>query len=77
MQNLAGSLPQQAQPRVIESAAGKTGFSDVFYDLISVQYHGHHYDSLKAGHHYGQYVRDARNAGFDDMLARIRPRRPG
>jgi hypothetical protein len=35
-------------------ATGETGFEDVFYDLISVQYH-----SLKAGHDYGQYVRDA------------------
>jgi hypothetical protein len=47
---------------VIELATGETGFSDVFYDLISVQYH-----SLKAGHDYGQYVRDAKNAGFDDI----------
>ncbi|CAL9352065.1 hypothetical protein SUDANB176_00497 [Streptomyces sp. enrichment culture] len=38
-------------------ATGETGFSDIVYDLISVQYH-----SLKAGHDYGQYVRDAENA---------------
>ncbi|MET7922250.1 acyl carrier protein [Streptomyces avermitilis] len=38
-------------------ATGETGFSDVVYDLVSVQYH-----SLKAGHDYGQYVRDAENA---------------
>ena len=43
-------------------ATGETGFEDVTYDLISVQYH-----SLKAGHDYGQYVRDARNAGLDDV----------
>jgi rubrerythrin len=43
-------------------ATGETGFDDVSYDLISVQYH-----SLKAGHDYGQYVRDARNAGLDDV----------
>jgi hypothetical protein len=43
-------------------ATGETGFDDVSYDLISVQYH-----SLKAGHDYGQYVRDARNAGRDDI----------
>ncbi|MDQ3716235.1 MAG: acyl carrier protein, partial [Actinomycetota bacterium] len=30
--------------------------------LISVQYH-----SLKAGHDYGQYVRDANNAGRSDI----------
>ena len=34
------------------------------FDLISVQYH-----SLKAGHDYGQYVRDARNAGQDDIAS--------
>lgn len=44
--------------------AGQTGFSDVTFDLISVQYH-----SLKAGHDYGQYVRDARNAGLDDVAS--------
>jgi bacterioferritin (cytochrome b1) len=38
-------------------ATGETGFDDVTYDLISVQYH-----ALKAGHDYGQYVRDAENA---------------
>lgn len=43
-------------------ATGETGFDDVTYDLISVQYH-----ALKAGHDYGQYVRDARNAGKDEI----------
>jgi len=43
-------------------ATGETGFDDVSYDLISVQYH-----SLKAGHDYGQYVRDAENAGRQDI----------
>ncbi|APE17380.1 acyl carrier protein [Mycobacterium sp. WY10] len=43
---------------------GETGFDDVTYDLISVQYH-----SLKAGHDYGQYVRDAKNAGRDDIAS--------
>ncbi len=43
-------------------ATGETGFSDVIFDLISVQYH-----SLKAGHDYGQYVRDARNAQRNDI----------
>jgi ferritin len=47
---------------VIELATGETGFSDVFYDLVSVQYH-----ALKAGHDYGQYVRDAKNGGFDEI----------
>jgi hypothetical protein len=42
--------------------AGETGFDDVVFDLISVQYH-----SLKAGHDYGQYVRDANNAGLDEV----------
>jgi rubrerythrin len=43
-------------------ATGETGFDDVTYDLIAVQYH-----ALKAGHDYGQYVRDARNAGQEDI----------
>ena len=43
-------------------ATGETGFDDVSFDLISVQYH-----SLKAGHDYGQYVRDARNAGEKEI----------
>lgn len=46
-------------------ARGETGFDDVTFDLVSVQYH-----SLKAGHDYGQYVRDARNAGKDDSRQR-------
>ena len=45
-------------------ATGETGFSDVVFDLVSVQYH-----SLKAGHDYGQYVRDARNAGYEDVAS--------
>jgi rubrerythrin len=43
-------------------ATGETGFEDIAYDLVSVQYH-----ALKAGHDYGQYVRDAENAGKKDM----------
>jgi rubrerythrin len=49
---------------VIELTTGETGFSDVFYDLVSAQYH-----ALKAGHDYGQYVRDAKNGGFDDIAS--------
>src|SRR5699024_12884865 len=37
---------------------------DVTFDLISVQYH-----ALKAGHDYGQYVRDARNAEREGIAA--------
>ena len=48
-------------------ATGETGFDDVTFDLISVQYH-----SLKAGHDYGQYVRDAENAGLDDIAGFFR-----
>ena len=48
-------------------ATGETGFEDVAFDLISVQYH-----SLKAGHDYGQYVRDAENAGLDDIAGFFR-----
>ncbi|MCW2762448.1 MAG: acyl carrier protein [Marmoricola sp.] len=47
--------------------AGETGFDDVTFDLISVQYH-----ALKAGHDYGQYVRDAENAGQDDIAGFFR-----
>ncbi len=43
-------------------ATGETGFDDVSFDLISLQYH-----SLKASHDYGQYVRDADNAGRNDI----------
>ncbi|MEV6612191.1 acyl carrier protein [Kutzneria sp. NPDC051319] len=43
-------------------ATGETGFDDVSFDLISVQYH-----SLKGGHDYGQYARDARNAGENEI----------
>ena len=45
-------------------ATGETGFGDVEFDLVSVQYH-----SLKAAHDYGQYVRDAKNAGLDDVAS--------
>jgi hypothetical protein len=45
-------------------ATGETGFDDVTFDLISVQYH-----ALKAGHDYGQYVRDAENAGMDEAAS--------
>ena len=48
-------------------ATGETGFDDVTYDLISLQYH-----SLKAGHDYGQYVRDAENAGMDEIASFFR-----
>lgn len=48
-------------------ATGETGFGDVEFDLISLQYH-----SLKAGHDYGQYVRDAENAGRDDIAGFFR-----
>jgi hypothetical protein len=45
-------------------ATGETGFDDVTFDLVSVQYH-----SLKASHDYGQYVRDAKNAGLQNIAA--------
>jgi bacterioferritin (cytochrome b1) len=48
-------------------ATGETGFDDVTFDLISLQYH-----SLKAGHDYGQYVRDAENAGQDEIASFFR-----
>ena len=40
----------------------ETGFDEATFDLISVQYR-----ALKAGHDYGQNVRDARNAGEDEI----------
>jgi hypothetical protein len=49
-------------------ATGETGFDDVTYDLISVRH-----DSLKVGHDYGQYVRDAKNAGRDDIASFFEP----
>jgi hypothetical protein len=48
-------------------ATGETGFDDVHFDLVSVQYH-----SLKAGHDYGQYVRDAENAGQEKIASFFR-----
>jgi hypothetical protein len=48
-------------------ATGETGFTDIAFDLVSIQYH-----SLKAGHDYGQYVRDAENAGQDEVLAFVK-----
>lgn len=45
-------------------ATGETGFDDVSFDLISVQHH-----SLRVGHDYGQYVRDANNAGRVDIAS--------
>jgi hypothetical protein len=50
--------------RRITMATGETGFGDVAYDLVSVQYH-----ALKAGHDYGQFVRDAKNGGYDDIAS--------
>ena len=44
------------------TATGETGFADVTDDLIAGQYH-----ALKAGHDYGQYVRDAENAGLNGI----------
>jgi rubrerythrin len=45
-------------------ATGETGFDDVAYDLVSMQYH-----SSKAAYDYGQYVRDAKHAGRDDIAS--------
>ena len=48
-------------------ATGETGFDDVTFDLVSIQYH-----ALKAGHDYGQYVRDADNAGQTEIADFVR-----
>src|SRR4051812_14974128 len=45
-------------------ATGETGFDDVTFDLISVQYH-----ALKAGNDYGQYLRDAKNARKEEIAS--------
>jgi hypothetical protein len=42
--------------------SAETGFDDVTFDLISLQH-----DALKAGRDYGQYVRDAENAGESEI----------
>lgn len=43
-------------------ATGETGFSDVVFDLVSVQYH-----ALKGGYDYARYVRDAEIAGETEI----------
>ncbi|WP_234443704.1 acyl carrier protein [Streptomyces sp. NRRL B-24484] len=48
-------------------ATGETVFSDVAFDLISVQYH-----ALKAGYEAGRYVRDAEHAGDREAAAFFR-----
>jgi hypothetical protein len=42
-------------------ATGETGFDDVTFDVISLQYH-----SSEAGHDDGQYVRDVAQPGGTD-----------
>jgi hypothetical protein len=67
----SGYYPSQTQWLALDRedtmATGETGFDDVTFDLISLQYH-----ALKAGHDYGQYVRDADNAGQDEIAAFFR-----
>jgi hypothetical protein len=60
----AEGTPRPHSRRRITMATGETGFSDVVYDLVSVQYH-----ALKAGHDYGQFVRDAKNGGYDEIAS--------
>jgi len=40
-----------------------TGFSDLTFDLVSVQYH-----ALQGGQTYDQYIADAREAGQDEVV---------
>ena len=47
-------------------ATGETGFSDVIFDLVSVQ-HQFNTTRSKGAHGYGQFVREARNAGYDEV----------
>src|SRR3954467_365705 len=58
---IARSINTRGPPRM---ATGETGFTDIAFDLVSIQYH-----ALKAGHDYGQYVRDAENAGQDEVAS--------
>ncbi|MGF1428269.1 acyl carrier protein [Kitasatospora sp. LaBMicrA B282] len=44
-----------------------TGFEDLVYDLISVQYHG-----LKTGHDLRRFVEDAEAAGEEEIAAFFR-----
>ncbi len=43
-------------------ATGDTSVADVIFALVLVQYH-----ALNAGRDYAQYVRDAENAGLQDV----------
>ena len=56
-----GSTDERANKEDTMST-GETGFDDVSFDLISLQYH-----SLKAGHDYGRYVREALDAGQEKI----------
>ncbi len=40
-----------------------TGFSDVMYDLVAVQYH-----ALKGGSNYAKYIQDAQSAGQQEIV---------
>lgn len=44
-----------------------TGFSDVFYDLVAVQYH-----ALQAGQTYDKYIEDAESAGEQQVAEFLR-----
>ncbi len=41
----------------------ETGFSDVMYDLVAVQYH-----ALKGGQNHAKYVEDARSSGQQEIV---------
>ncbi len=49
-------------------ATGETGFDDVTFELISLHYH-----TLRAGHDYGQYVRNAGQDGIASFFEQVRP----
>lgn len=40
----------------------ETGFSDLMYDLVAVQYH-----ALKGGQTYSKYIQDAQTAGQQEI----------
>lgn len=41
----------------------ETGFSDVMYDLVAVQYH-----ALKGGQNNAKYIEDARSSGQQEIV---------
>jgi hypothetical protein len=58
----AGSGEAPTRGKEADDGYRRNRLDDVTLDLISVQHH-----SLKPGHDYGRYVRDAKDIGLDDI----------